>query len=367
MIPIDVYQQTFLIFLEPIAPYLEDPRVSEILINGPSEIFIEREGKLMRTDSRFSSREKLVSALVNLAQYAGRPLGFEHPILEGRLPDGSRVEAVLPPVAPLGPMVAIRRFSKDTLTMDKLIKSGSVTSEAAAFLSTLVAHKRNIIVSGGTGSGKTSLLNVLSSQIPQDERVVVIEDARELRLQREHVVQLEARPADSRGRGRITIRDLFKATLRMRPDRIVIGEIRGAEALDLVQAMTSGHSGCLSTLHATYPSDTLNRLETMALMSDVQLPLAALRLQIASAVDTIVQVSRFPDGSRGITHITVVSLCDAQGAYQLKDLFVRNTLRKDPEKELTAALVPTQSSLDYGKTNQDVGRDELSGVDVKRT
>lgn len=344
MIPIGVYQQTLLILLKPIAPYLDDPRVSEILINGPSEIFIECRGKLVRTDTRFSSRDKLISALINLAQYTGRSLDLEHPILEGRLPDGSRVEAVLPPIAPLGPMVAIRRFSTDALTMDTLIQLGSITSDAADVLSALVAHKHNIIVSGGTGSGKTSLLNVLSSQIPQDDRVIVIEDARELRLQREHVVQLESRPADSRGRGRITIRDLFKATLRMRPDRIVIGEIRGAEALDLVQAMTSGHRGCLSTLHATHPVDTLNRLETMALMSDVHLPLAALRSQIASAIDTIVQVSRFPDGSRGVTHVTEVSGCDTSGAYQLKDRFVRNAPEKSSEGELTSQLVSTNTT-----------------------
>jgi pilus assembly protein CpaF len=364
VIPITVYQQTLLILLEPIAQYLDDPRVSEILINGPSEIFIERQGKLIRTDKRFSSREKLVSALKNLAQYAGRPLGLEHPILEGRLPDGSRVEAVLPPIAPLGPMVAIRRFSTDTLTMDKLIQIGSISSEAADVLTALIAYKRNVIVSGGTGSGKTSLLNVLSSRIPQDDRVVVIEDARELCLQREHVVQLEARPADARGRGRITIRDLFKATLRMRPDRIVIGEIRGAEALDLVQAMTSGHGGCLSTVHATYPIDTLNRLETMALMSDVQLPLAALRSQIASAIDIIVQVSRFPDGSRGITHITEVMGCDASGAYQLEDLFVRKPFSKTSEGESTPALVPTGRTPSCFEAIRSVGRDPAPGIDA---
>jgi pilus assembly protein CpaF len=351
VIPFAVHQQTLLTFLKPIAPYLDDPRVSEILVNGPSEIFIERQGKLIRTDTGFSSQEKLLSALTNLAQYVGRPLDLEHPILEGRLPDGSRVEAILPPIAPLGPMVAIRRFSTDTLTMDRLIQMGSLTSEAVEVLSTRIVRKNNIIVSGGTGSGKTSMLNALSSRIPRDDRVVVIEDSRELRLQREHVVQLEARPADSRGRGRITIRDLFKATLRLRPDRIVIGEIRGAEALDLVQAMTSGHSGCLSTLHATYPIDTLNRLETMALMSDVQLPLTALRMQIASAINIIVQVNRFPDGSRGVTHVTQVSGCDTSGAYQLEDLFVRNTFG------INSTLVSTGQTPPFLDENQPVDRD----------
>ncbi|MBN1656256.1 MAG: CpaF family protein [Deltaproteobacteria bacterium] len=341
MIPIEVYRQTLLMFLEPIMPYLEDPRVSEILINGPSQIFIEREGKLFRTDSGFATPDKLITALHNIAQYVGRPFSQEDPILEGSLPDGSRVEAILPPVAPLGPMVAIRRFSRDSLTVDKLIQLGSMSREAARLLSELIACKKNIIVAGGTGSGKTSLLNVISSMIAPDERVVVIEDARELRLQRDHIVQLEARPPDSRGRGRITIRDLFKATLRMRPDRIVIGEIRGAEALDLVQAMTSGHGGCLSTIHASYPIDALSRLETLALMSEVQLPLFALRLQIASAIDVIVQTSRLADGSRAITHITEALGCDPERGYQLKDLFIRTNSGKNANGEVKTELVPT--------------------------
>jgi pilus assembly protein CpaF len=341
MIPAEVYQQTLLMFLEPIVPFFEDPSVSEILINGPSEIFVERKGKLTRTDIRFVTRQKLISALQNIAQYVGRPFSSEYPILEAHLPDGSRVEAVLPPIAPLGPMVAIRRFFRDTLTIDKLIEMGSLTQDAAHLLSILVDCKQNIVVAGGTGSGKTSLLNVLSSLIASDERIVVIEDSRELKLQQEHVVQLEARPDDSRGRGRITIRDLFKATLRMRPDRIVVGEIRGAEAIDLVQAMTSGHGGCLSTVHATYPIDTLNRLETMALMSDIQLPLSALRLQIASAIDIIVQTTRLPDGSRCVSHIAEVSACNANYGYEINNLFVRNYLGKDANGKMKSKFVPT--------------------------
>jgi pilus assembly protein CpaF len=341
VIPAEVYQQTLLMFLDPIVPFFEDSSVSEILINGPSEIFVERKGKLTKTDAHFVTQQKLLSALQNIAQYVGRPFGSESPILEARLPDGSRVEAVLPPIAPLGPMVAIRRFLRDTLTIDKLIQMGSLTQDAAALLSILVDCKQNIIVAGGTGSGKTSLLNVLSSLIASDERIVVIEDSRELKLQQEHVVQLETRPSDSRGRGRITTRDLFKATLRLRPDRIVVGEIRGAEALDLVQAMTSGHGGCLSTVHATYPTDTLNRLETMALMSDVQLPLSALRLQIASAIDIIVQTNRQPDGSRCVSHITEVSACNADYGYELRDLFIRNYLGKNANGKVNTEFVPT--------------------------
>ncbi len=323
MIPKNVYEESIRGFLAPIIPFLDDPSVSEVMINGPSEIFIERKGQIHKTEASFKSVEQLMSALRNIAQFVGRPLDELHPILEGRLPDGSRIEALLPPISPEGPSVAIRRFSKDTLTIDKLLQFGSVTSDAASVMQAIVAAKQNVIVAGGTGSGKTSLLNCLSSFIPSGDRVVVIEDARELQLQQNHVVQLEARPPDPRGRGQITIRDLFKATLRMRPDRIVVGEIRGGEALELVQAMTSGHGGCLSTVHATYPKDTLSRLETMALMSNVELPLTALRTQIASAVNAIVQVARLADGSRGVTHITEVVGCDEGNRYVLNDLYVR--------------------------------------------
>lgn len=322
MIPSHVYEKSLRSFLEPITSYLDDPSVSEIMINGHECIYIERRGQLSRVDARFSSAEALISALRNIAQYVGRPLDNYHPILEGRLPDGSRIEALLPPVSPDGPSVAIRRFSKDTLTIEKLLSFGSLTADAAQTLSALVASKQNIIVSGGTGSGKTSLLNCLSSFIPETDRVVVIEDARELQLQQSHVVQLEARPPDARGKGHVSIRDLFKATLRMRPDRIVVGEIRGGEALELIQAMTSGHGGCMSTVHASYPKDSMSRLETMALMSNIELPLSALRSQISSAIDIIVQTGRVRDGSRRVTHITEVIGCDEHNQYQLQDLFV---------------------------------------------
>ncbi len=357
MIPDEVYEQTLLGFLAPVAPLLEDPRVSEVMINGPGEVFVERGGKLFRTDRRFADEQALLSALRNLAQYAGRPLDEEHPILEARLPDGSRVEAVLPPAAPLGPLVAIRRFFRETLTVQKLLRLGSLTEQAAELLALLVDCKQNIMVAGGTGSGKTSLLNALSSFIPADDRVVVIEDARELQLQREHVVQLQARPADARGRGQVTIRDLFRASLRMRPDRIVIGEIRGGEALDLVQAMTSGHGGCLSTVHATYPADTLNRLETMALMSDVQLPLFALRMQIASAVDIIVQTARLRDGSRRVTHLSEVVGCDPQSGYRIRDLFSRDHGEVSAGQAAVPELVATGAVPTCRKMAASLGRE----------
>lgn len=341
MIPREVFEQTLLGFLSPIRPFLEDPSVSEVMINGPDEIFIERGGRIERTDARFPSREALEAAVRNLAQFVGRHVDEERPILEGRLPDGSRVEAILPPVSPDGPSVAIRRFFRETLTIRKLISFGSVTDDAAQLLRAVVACKQNVIVAGGTGSGKTSLLNVLSSFADDGERIVVIEDSRELQLQKPHVVQLEARPPDPRGRGEVTIRDLFRATLRMRPDRIVVGEIRGGEALDLVQAMTSGHGGCLSTVHATYPIDTMNRLETMALMSDVELPLHALRAQVGSAIDIIVQTSRLQDGSRCVTHVTQVVGYDPERGYQLDDLFERQYLGRESDGRVVSELRPT--------------------------
>ena len=341
MISQAIYDSTIREFLTPIAPFLADESVTEVMINGPSEIFIERKGQLSRTDSSFSSMDKLVSALRVIAQYVGRPFDEAHPILEARLPDGSRVEALLPPVAPDGPSVAIRRFSKERLTLAKLLEFGALTDDAAQTLRVLVECKRNIVVAGGTGSGKTSLLNALSAFIPAGERIVVIEDARELQFQREHVVQFEARPPDARGKGAISIRDLFKATLRMRPDRIVLGEIRGGEALDLIQAMTSGHGGCLTTVHASYPIDTLNRLETLALMSGVELPLFALRAQLASAVDLVVQTSRLRDGRRMVTHITEVCGADPKHGYRLKDIFASVPGQLGTDGKVSFLLEPT--------------------------
>ncbi len=341
MISREIYDATLRNFLAPVLPLLDDPSVTEVMINGASEIFVERCGKLARTDIRFESSDGLLSALRAIAQFVGRAFDEAQPILEARLPDGSRVEALMPPVAPDGPSVAIRRFSKDRLTLEKLLELGAMTADAAATLRALIEGKQNVVVAGGTGSGKTSLLNAVASFIPADERIIVIEDARELQLQREHVVQLEARPADPKGKGAVTIRDLFKASLRMRPDRIVLGEIRGGEALDLIQAMTSGHGGCLATVHATYPIDTLNRLETLALLSGVELPLFALRAQLASAVDIIVQTARLRDGRRMVTHITEVTGADPQRGYGIKDIFVSVPGARLPDGTVPSELLPT--------------------------
>jgi len=341
MIPISVFESVLRNALSPIAPFLDDESVTEIAINGPGEIFIERKGQLSRTDASFTSVDSLLSALRVVAQYMGRPLDEMHPILEARIPDGSRLEAVLAPIAPDGPAVSIRRFSKDRLTLAKLLQFGALTEDSVDLLKVLIECKQNIVVAGGTGSGKTSLLNALSSLIPKGERLIVIEDARELQLQRDHVVQLEARPPDAKGKGAVTIRDIFKASLRMRPDRIVLGEIRGGEALDLIQAMTSGHGGCLTTVHATYPSDTLNRLETLALMGGVDLPLHALRMQLASAVDIVVQTARLRDGRRRVTHISEVLGTDNNYGYRISDLFVCRTARPRSDGSVPVEFLPT--------------------------
>jgi pilus assembly protein CpaF len=324
MIPADMYMQTIGELLAPIARYLQDSSVSEILINGPDRVFVERLGKLEQTDARFANAEAVLAALRAVAQYTGQFIDSDNPVLEARLPDGSRLEAVVAPIALQGPVVAIRRFSKTTLTLARLVALDALSADAAQALAVLTAAHCNIVVAGGTGSGKTSLLNVLGACVAAHERVLVLEDTRELAIEREHVVYLEARKPDENGAGAVTIRDLFRASLRLRPDRIVVGELRGAEALDLVQAMVSGHGGGLSTLHATYPRDTLTRLETMCMMSDVVMPLTAIRMQIGSGIGVIVQVARQADGSRKVTHITEVAGFDADaGKYQLVDLFAR--------------------------------------------
>ena len=342
MIPKEVYEETLLQFFAPIRPFLDDPSVSEVMINGPDQVYVERRGILELTDIRFESREALLAVLRNAAQYVGKQINADRPILEGRLPDGSRIEALIPPVAPDGPFVAIRRFFKETLTMERLMGFGSLTPEAAASLEALVVAKLNVVVAGGTGSGKTSMLNALTSYIPDGERVIIIEDSKEVQPQRTHVLQLEARPADAKGRGAVTIRDLFRATLRMRPDRLVVGEVRGGEALDLVQAMTSGHGGCLTTLHATYPRDTLSRLETMCMMSDIDMPLTAMRIQIASGINIVLQVGRLRDGSRKVTHITEVLGFDLQKAeYITQNLFERHYHGLGPDGLVQSELLPT--------------------------
>ena len=347
MIPQKIYEETLLEFLAPVRSFLLDPTVSEVMINGPSQVFIERAGKLELTSAKFPSEASMVAALRNAAQFVGKHVDDMNPILEGRLPDGSRLQGLLRPVATGGPYIAIRRFFQSQLSLDHLVSSGSLSPLAAETIVVMVQSKLNMMVAGGTGTGKTSLLNLLTSFIPQGERVGVIEDSKEIQVQHPHVFQLESRKPDEEGRGEVTIRELFRASLRMRPDRIIIGEIRGGEALDIVQAMVSGHGGCMGTLHASHPRDTLTRLETMAMMSDIEMPLMALRLQIASGVHAIVQVGREASG-RVVSHISEVLGYDADtGKYRINDIF-RREYSQDPDQP--SELLPTGNAPRFEET-----------------
>jgi pilus assembly protein CpaF len=290
----------------PIEPLLKDASVTEVMVNGPKQVYVERSGKLELTDVVFQDDDHVMRVIDRIVSPLGRRIDESSPTVDARLPDGSRVNAIIPPIALGGPTVTIRKFSKDPFTVEDLIRFGTFTAEMATFLKACVEARLNILVAGGTGSGKTTFLNVLSSFIPEDERIVTIENAAELQLRQEHVVRLESRPANIEGKGEITIRDLVINSLRMRPERIVVGECRGGEALDMLQAMNTGHDGSMTTAHANSPRDTLSRLETMCLMAGMDLPVRAIREQIASAVDLIVQQERLKDGTRKVTGITEV-------------------------------------------------------------
>ncbi len=328
-------------FLKPISSYLNDPDVSEVMVNGASQIYVEKKGKLYRTKARFEDEEALMSAVRRVGQAVGRTIDEKNPILDARLPDGSRVHAMVPPSARKGIYLAIRKFGQEALSMKQLVDGGSLSLPMAKFLNLCCALSKNCIVSGGTSSGKTTLLNVISTLIPTDQRIIVIEDAGELQLQQDHVLTMETRPADVEGKGQVTIRDLLKASLRMRPDRIVIGEVRGGEAMDLLQAMNTGHSGSMSTVHANTPKGALARLETLALMSDVELPWRALRSQVSAAIDIVVQVARLRDGARRITHISEVGELDASGQYEVTDLFRYEIEKADDEGNIIGHHAPT--------------------------
>ena len=290
----------------PVQMYLNDPTVTEIMVNAEELIYIERDGKLIQTDTRFMSRQHLRRVIDRIVTGVGRRIDESSPLVDARLADGSRVNVIIPPLAVDGPVLTIRKFAHDPFQVQDLIEMGSMTQLVADLCEAAVEGKLNIIVTGGTGTGKTTLLNVLSGFIPEDERIVTIEDAVELQLHQQHVIRLESRPANVEGKGEVAIRDLVRNSLRMRPDRIIVGEARGGEALDMLQAMNTGHEGSLTTIHANTPRDALSRIETMVLMAGVDLPSRAIREQIASAFDLIVHLTRLRDGSRRITHITEV-------------------------------------------------------------
>jgi pilus assembly protein CpaF len=292
--------------LGPLRPLIDDDSLTEIMVNGPEMVYVERKGKILLTDIRFDSEEHLLRVIDTIVSSVGRRIDQRSPLCDARLLDGSRVNAAIAPVALDGPILTIRKFSKDPYQVNDLIGFGTLTVESAAFVQACVLARANIVVSGGTGTGKTTLLNVCSSFIPIDERIVTIEDAAELQLHQEHVCRMESRPSDVNGDGRITIRDLVANSLRMRPDRIVVGECRGGEALDMLQAMNTGHDGSLTTVHANSPRESLSRLETLVLMAGMDLPLKAIRQQISGAINLVIQLSRLKDGSRKVTSITEV-------------------------------------------------------------
>jgi pilus assembly protein CpaF len=336
----NLYSESLRAFLKPILPYLDDPDVSEIMINGQEDIWIEKKGKLTKTTTTFTE-EGLIAAARNMAQFVGRPLTDERPRLDARLPDGSRIHVVLPPIARKGTTISIRKFFKDKLTVERLVSFGSMTAEMAHFINACVILKENIIVSGGTGSGKTTLLNVLSQFIPNEERILTIEDSAELQLNQEHLVPFESRPPDKLGKGAVDMGDLLNSALRLRPDRIVVGEVRGGECFYLLQAMNTGHGGSLATTHANTPVDTLRRLESLALMSGVDLPMIAVRAQVASAVQVIICCERLQDGSRRTTHVAEVLPLDDRGEYRAQDLFVYTPTHKDAEGNIHGYHAPT--------------------------
>jgi pilus assembly protein CpaF len=311
-LPDDIRKQVFDDILDeltgfgPIQPLLDDPDVSEVMVNGPKKVFIEKNGKLTKSAITFDDDDHVLRIIDRIILPLGRRVDADTPTVDARLPDGSRVNAVVRPVSIDGPSITIRKFRKDKLSIQQLIDYGSLTPHMAEFIRACVLAHLNIVISGGTGSGKTTLLNVLSSFIPEEERIVTIEDAAELQLQQDHVLRMETKVPNIDGKGAVTIRDLVRNSLRMRPDRIIVGECRGGEALDMLQAMNTGHDGSLTTLHANTPRDALSRLETMVLMAGMDLPLKVVRQQISSAVDLIIQQTRLKDGSRKVTAITEV-------------------------------------------------------------
>ncbi len=345
-LPEDIRQQIFHDIIDeltgfgPIQPLLDDPDISEVMVNGPKKVFIEKGGKLAKSPVTFDDDDHVLRIIDRIVLPLGRRVDADSPSVDARLPDGSRVNAVIRPVSIDGPCITIRKFKKDKLSVDQLVKFGSLTPNMAEFIKACVLAHLNIVISGGTGSGKTTLLNVLSGFIPEGERIITIEDAAELQLQQDHVLRMETKTPNVDGRGAVTIRDLVKNALRQRPDRIVVGECRGGEALDMLQAMNTGHDGSLTTLHANTPRDALSRLETMVLMAGMDLPLKVVRQQISSAVDLIIQQSRLKDGSRKVTAVTEVVGMEGETVV-LTDIFKFEQTGVDKDNKIIGELKAT--------------------------
>jgi pilus assembly protein CpaF len=329
----------------PIEPLLADDSITEVMVNSFDQVYIERAGKIEQASVAFADNEHVMRIIDKIVSQVGRRVDESSPMVDARLPDGSRVNAIIPPLSLKGPALTIRKFSRDPYTMADLISFGSISPKAAEFLRACVQGKLNILISGGTGSGKTTMLNAMSAFVPPDERIVTIEDAAELQLQQVHVITLESRPANVEGKGEIRIRELLKNALRMRPHRIIVGEVRGAETLDMLQAMNTGHDGSLTTIHANGPRDALSRVETLVMTGGLELPLRAIREQIAGAFDLLVQVARLVDGSRRVTHITEVLRMESD-VVTLQDLFVAKTPGEDAQLggPTTGLLLPLAST-----------------------
>ncbi len=336
-----VFETSVQVFLKPVLEYLRDEAVTEILINGPNNIFIEKRGILEKVAVKFEDENSLMAAVRNISQFVGRPIDDEHPFLDARLPDGSRIHAVVAPIAKNGTTVAIRKFSKDKLQLKDLIAKGALTPDAARFMDVCLYLKKNIMVSGGTGSGKTTILGILAGRCLPSQRIVVLEDSSELKINNGHVVYFEARPADEYGKGLVTLRDLVKSSLRLRPDRVIVGEVRGAEALDLISSMNTGHSGSMGTVHSNNPRECLTRLETLALMSEAEVPVTAIRSQVAAAINIVIQLSRMQDGSRKVTHISEGLGMDLQGNYQTNDIYLFEQTGRDKDGRVLGEIKPT--------------------------
>jgi pilus assembly protein CpaF len=340
MIPTEVYAQTIRGFLAPVHRYLDDETVTEIMINGPFDVWIERQGRLSPTSIRFHDESHLRRIINKIVAQVGRRVDESSPMVDARLPDGSRVNAVLPPLSLTGPLVTIRKFAKSAYTPEDLVRLGTMTEETVEFFDRCIEAELNILISGGSGTGKTTLLNALSKAIPEEDRIITIEDAAELQLIQRHVLRLEARPKNIEGEGEIPIRELVRNSLRMRPDRIIVGEVRGPETLDMLQAMNTGHEGSMTTVHANSPRDALARLETMVLMAGFDLPVRAIRGQMASALDLIVHLERLHDGSRRVTSITEVMGMESD-VVTLQELFEFKVHEVLPDRTVLGALART--------------------------